>query len=101
MARNEWWQWDDDLINFYPLAELIRCAETAGQTARFVFAAHCISAHEYAVGLTSAPPLSGSVYAIGSGPVLIARTFPSSWPATSIETTACSSAGSATSCDAA
>src|SRR5207249_1031091 len=34
MARNEWWQWDDDLINFYPLAELIRCEETAGPTAR-------------------------------------------------------------------
>ena len=75
MARNEWWQWDDDLINFYPLAELIRCAETAGQTARFVFADHCISAHEYAVELTASLPLSGSVYVIGSGPVLIARTF--------------------------
>ena len=75
MARNEWWQWDDDLINFYPLAELIRCEETAGQTARFVFADHSISAHEYAVELTASLPLSGSVYVIGSGPVLIARTF--------------------------
>src|SRR2546426_3144322 len=52
MARNEWWQWDDDLINFYPLAELIRCEETAGPTA------------------TTAPPPSGAVYAIGSRPVL-------------------------------
>jgi len=75
MARNQWWQWDEDLINFYPLADLVRCEETAGPTARFIFADYSISAHEYAVELTTAPPPSGAVYAIGLGPVLIARTF--------------------------
>ena len=77
MARNKWWQWDEDLINFYPLAHLVRCDEATGPTVRFIFADHSISAHEYAVELliTAAPSPSGAIYAIGSGPVLIARTF--------------------------
>ena len=59
----------------WKLAELIRREETAGSTARFVFADYSISAHEHAVELTAASPVCGSGYAIGSGPVLIARTF--------------------------
>ena len=65
--------WDEHLIRFWPLAEIRPVADVEG-LGYFVFADWSISAHEYAIGL-STPACPDVTLMSGPKPRFIAPTF--------------------------